>query len=76
MDKKGFNKVVPTPGKNIKPEGDYLDLNSGYIERVKHTLPKQGNISPWINSQNYLQDIREVRLGSIKNKDLKFVASQ
>ena len=76
MDKKGFNKVVPTPCKNIKPEGDYLDLNSGYIERVKHTLPKQGNKSPWINSQNYLQDIREVRLGSIKNKDLKFVASQ
>ena len=72
MDKKGFTYFSPEPGEDVKPGGDYLDLNSGYIQRAAHKLPKQGSRSPWIMTQNYLKDISQIRFGRIQNSDLKF----
>jgi len=31
-------------------------FSSGYIQRVMDKLPKQGDRSPWLNTQNYRQD--------------------
>jgi hypothetical protein len=53
-------------------EKEYFDLNSGYIERVRDLLPKQGSRDPWINSQNYLRDITQIRFKSVEDDDLKF----
>jgi monooxygenase len=72
MDKKGFTYFSPEPGKDVIPGGDYLDLNSGYIQRSAHKLPKQGSRSPWVMTQNYLKDISQIRFGRIQNSDLKF----
>ena len=54
LDKKGMDYFCPEAGKDVAAEGDFLDLTSGYIQRVAHMLPKQGSKDPWINTQNYL----------------------
>jgi len=72
MDKNGYSHFSPEPGKDVKSGGDYLDLNSGYIQRAAHKLPKQGSRSPWIMTQNYLKDLSQIRFGRITNSDLKF----
>ena len=60
LDKKGLDYFVLRQA-NVVSEKEYLDLNSGYIERVRDQLPKQGSRDPWINSQNYLRDIAQIR---------------
>ena len=62
----------PEIGEDVVSEKEYLDLNSGYIERVRDQLPKQGSRAPWINSQNYLRDIAQIRFKSVEDDDLKF----
>ena len=72
LDKKDCNYFCPESGDDVISENDYLDLSSGYIERVKHQLPKQGSRDPWINSQDYLKDITQIRFKSLEDQDLKF----
>ena len=72
LDKKECNYFCPEFGDDVTSENDYLDLSSGYIERVKHKLPKQGSRDPWINSQDYLKDITQIRFKSLEDEDLKF----
>ena len=35
------------------------DFSAGYMQRVMHLYPRQGDREPWINSQNYLRERRE-----------------
>ena len=65
LDKKDCNYFCPESGDDFTSENDYLDLSSVYIERVKHQLPKQGSRDPWINSQDYLKDITQIRFKSL-----------
>ena len=72
LDKKGMDYFCPEAGEDVAADGDFLDLTSGYIQRVAHMLPKQGSKDPWINTQNYLKDLFQVRFKSIEDSDLKF----
>ena len=72
MDKNGYDYCSPVVGDDVKEEGAYLNLSSGYITRALDKIPKQGSRSPWISTQDYLTDIIEVRWGSIINDDLHF----
>jgi len=72
MDSKEMDYFYPEAGPDVVGNGDFLDLNSGYIQRVAHQLPKQGSRDPWINTQNYLKDLFQVRFKSIEDSDLKF----
>ena len=72
LDKKGMDYFCPEAGEDVAADSDFLDLTSGYIQRVAHTLPKQGSKDPWINTQNYLKDLFQVRFKSIEDSDLKF----
>ena len=72
MDSKGMDYFYPDAGEDVVGQGDFLDLNSGYIQRVAHKLPKQGSRDPWINTQNYLKDLFQVRFKSLEDSDLKF----
>lgn len=58
MDGKGASVVMPA----LRPSDSEMTLapwigeenfNPGYIQRGVHLLPKQGNIEPWIHSQDY-----------------------
>ena len=71
MDKNYYSVVVPN-NENEVSEENFLNLNSGYIERAKKILPKQGSKRPWKVYQNYLMDMLSTRFGSVRNKVLKF----
>jgi cyclohexanone monooxygenase len=55
-------------------ETPFLDFNSGYVERARHLLPKQGARKPWQVYQNYLRDLVTIRLGRIDDGVLRFGA--
>ncbi|VXB79053.1 NAD(P)/FAD-dependent oxidoreductase [Massilia sp. 9I] len=52
----------------------FLDFNSGYVERARHILPKQGARKPWQVYQNYLRDLLTIRYGRIDDGVLRFGA--
>jgi hypothetical protein len=44
-----------------------MDLDSGYINRVAHLLPKQGSKRPWRLHNNYLRDTLMLKRGRLVN---------
>ena len=55
---------------------DWIDgFSSGYIQRKKHMLPKQGTASPWLNTQNYALDRKAIGEGPIEDGVLQFTNS-
>jgi cation diffusion facilitator CzcD-associated flavoprotein CzcO len=47
-------------------------LSSGYMQRAKDILPKQGSKRPWKLYQNYAKDLLALRFGSIDDGTLVF----
>lgn len=62
MDAAGETVVTPAveeslPSMSPRPWID--DFSAGYMQRVMHLFPQQGDRTPWVNSQNYLREKRE-----------------
>ncbi|MEM9724013.1 MAG: NAD(P)/FAD-dependent oxidoreductase [Pseudomonadota bacterium] len=55
MERAGVDIVLPTPPEGMA-EREFLNLTSGYIQRSKDILPKQGTDAPWVARQNYFRD--------------------
>ena len=76
MDERGYEQVharsSPTPSVARIP---LLDLQSGYIERAAHWLPKQGSRLPWRLYQNYPRDIRLLKHGAVDDEGVRFSSS-
>ena len=53
-------------------EVPFVDFTSGYVERARAILPKQGNRAPWRLHQNYALDTAALRLGRIEDGVLHF----
>ncbi len=49
-----------------------LPLTSGYVERARHMMPKQGSKRPWKLYQNYLMDLTFMRFGSVNDGTMEF----
>ncbi len=49
-----------------------LPLTSGYIQRAKNLLPKQGTRKPWRMNQNYALDVMALRFGAIEDGAIEF----
>lgn len=49
------------------------DFSPGYMERVMHLFPRQGDREPWINPQNYKRDKKMFRKSPIDDGVMKFV---
>lgn len=65
MDAAGVRQATP---RLRDPEVERLqpfDFSSGYFERAMDRFPKQGSKDPWRLDQNYLADLRRLRLGPI-----------
>lgn len=56
-------------------EAPFLDFSSGYVERARHILPKQGARKPWRVYQNYLRDLLTIRYGRVDDGVLRFGAA-
>jgi cation diffusion facilitator CzcD-associated flavoprotein CzcO len=68
------NTQICTP-RNTDPtvgEEPWVDFSSGYIQRTKHLLPKQGSKAPWKLHQNYPRDILMLRHGRVDDGVMQF----
>jgi cation diffusion facilitator CzcD-associated flavoprotein CzcO len=55
------------------PQKPWIEgFSSGYIQRVLHKLPKQGDHDPWINPQNYKKDKKMYREAEVEDGVLTF----
>jgi hypothetical protein len=71
MDRKGYQVVVPEVPEDIQEE-EFLPLDSGYMKRARHILPKNGSRRPWRVYQNYLMDMLLTRFGRVRDRHLSF----
>ncbi|MGJ8559361.1 MAG: flavin-containing monooxygenase [Litorimonas sp.] len=71
MKAKGLTRVVP-----IAPEGmerhPIIDFQAGYMKRVLHEMPCQGDRMPWLNVQNYKHDQKILIEDSLDDEVLHF----
>lgn len=55
------------------PRRDWIEgFSSGYVQRVIHQMPKQGDREPWINPQNYRRDRKMFRKGPLEDGVMQF----
>jgi monooxygenase len=47
-------------------------LASGYVQRAKNVLPKQGNKAPWKLYQNYALDLAMLRFAKLEDGVMRF----
>ena len=70
MDTHGYDTVVPHAPVGVGTRS-MLDLNSGYMQRSKDDLPRQGDAMPW-KMENVFLDDRKMYRGSVIDKNLRF----
>lgn len=53
-------------------EEQLIDFTSGYFERARHLLPKQGSKAPWKLHQSYIHDLLQTSFAPLDDGTLKF----
>ena len=75
MDETGTRRVTArlrTTDRDM-PARPWIDgFSSGYVQRVMHCLPKQGDRESWLNPQNYSRDRKMIRSGELEDGVLAF----
>jgi monooxygenase len=71
MHETGKMQVVPRLNENLE-EIPLIDFSSGYIQRAKGKLPKQGTKSPWKLYQNYVLDVFNLKYTGLEDNVLEF----
>lgn len=72
MDETGTDICVAEPhGVNEHEEG-MMNLSSGYVQRAKGLVPKQGDIDPWVIHHNYTADKKLMRYGKLEDGAMHF----
>jgi monooxygenase len=75
MDRKRFTTCLPRNDDPSMVEEPWLNLTSGYIQRVADKLPKQGSKMPWKLHQNYVLDVLSLKFSSLDDGVLQFRAA-
>ncbi len=71
MDAKGATWCMPRRG-SASGDAPLIDFSSGYIERAKDILPRQGRRKPWRLHQNYVLDVAAMRFGKVADGTMEF----
>ncbi|MBE7638410.1 NAD(P)-binding domain-containing protein [Sneathiella sp. P13V-1] len=77
MEEKGVRAVTPElrdEDKNM-PEKPFIDdenFNSGYLKRTMHLMPKQGDKNPWIFTQDYNFEKKDIPEADLEDGTLKY----
>jgi cation diffusion facilitator CzcD-associated flavoprotein CzcO len=58
--------------KNMEPRKWLADFSSGYMKRTMHRMPKQGDVEPWLNPQNYEADKKMFRKSPLEDGVMRF----
>ncbi|TXH86870.1 MAG: NAD(P)/FAD-dependent oxidoreductase [Rhodoferax sp.] len=71
MQRHNFRSVTPQAPSQVRAE-PFMALQSGYVQRAQHLLPRQGDRNPWRVHQNYLADLLAIRFGRLHDGALQF----
>ena len=74
MDELGVSQVTPRLRQEDlgMPQRPWIeDFSAGYMQRVMHLFPKQGN-EPWSNTQNFAVDKKMIRRAPLEDGALLF----
>jgi cation diffusion facilitator CzcD-associated flavoprotein CzcO len=66
METHGYTHAYPHLGGVPMKERPTFDLQSGYVQRAPHALPKSGTRRPWKVRHNYLLDVVDHRFDRIE----------
>ncbi|MEM9620262.1 MAG: NAD(P)/FAD-dependent oxidoreductase [Pseudomonadota bacterium] len=75
MDELGVRTVTPrlrAEDSDMQPRPWIEDFSAGYMQRVMHLFPKQGDRDPWRNTQNYALDKKLIRKAPLEDGGLVF----
>lgn len=75
MDRQGVAQVTPTlrADEQDMPARPWIEgFSAGYLQRVMHQLPRQGDREPWLNPQDYVRDRRTLPTASLEDGSLVF----
>lgn len=76
MGRTGATIAVPELAEEDEPGVvDPWDYTSGYLERARHLMPKNGADRPWCLKHDYLADRRDFRTRPIADGVLRFTSS-
>lgn len=76
MDSTGTQQVVAKlreEDRNMKLLPWITDFSAGYMQRMMHMFPKQGDSGPWRNTQNYKTDKKMIRSAALEDGALQFL---
>jgi cation diffusion facilitator CzcD-associated flavoprotein CzcO len=65
MNSHGYSHAYPHLGNVNMPEQPAFNLDSGYVKRGLHTLPKSGTRKPWVMGHNFLADALGHRFAAV-----------
>ncbi len=58
------------------PERPWIDsFTAGYMQRMMHMFPRQGDHEPWINPQSYTRDRKMFRTGQLEDGAMQFTSA-
>jgi len=72
LDKTGTQIALPAREPGIE-EVPFLDFTSGYVQRARDILPKQGSKKPWKLYQNYALDMLSLKFASVEDGVIRFL---
>jgi monooxygenase len=75
MEKTGTQQCTPRlrDGEETMEQHPWIDnFSAGYMERVMHKFPRQGDREPWINPQNYKRDRKMFRDSPLDDGAMQF----
>jgi hypothetical protein len=72
MDEHGYRQVTPVAPDPSQELSSVVNLTSGYVQRAKAQLPKQGARLPWRVHQNYFKDVRMFRRSPVVDEGVRF----
>jgi hypothetical protein len=59
------------------PPRPWIDgFSSGYMQRMMHRFPRQGDREPWLNPQNYSRDKKMIRTAPLEDGALVFAGGE
>jgi monooxygenase len=72
MDAHGYDCCTPRQSDRSMVEEPAIKFTSGYIQRARDVLPKQGSKRPWKFHQNYALDLLQLRFAPIDDGRMEF----
>ena len=71
MRAKGCQIAIPRRDPEVE-EVPFVDFTSGYFQRARDLLPKQGSKKPWKLHQSYALDMAALKYGKVDDGTLRF----